>query len=242
MRTLMRLEILRMLRNRRYLIFTLAYPVAMYLIFGSQSGDVDGTDVAAYIMVSMASFGAVGATLSAGVQRIAAERQSGWTRQLRLTTLTGRQYVISKLASAAVVSLPAIVLVLFTGFLRGVRLDPWQWGVLVIALWFGSFVFAVLGIGLGYLVAPDSAQPVFMLVYLGMAVLGGMWVPLTGFPQLLQDIGHVMPTYRFGELGWEVLAGRHPRMSDIAILALYLVAFTALAAWRYRRDEQKVAA
>ncbi|WP_126643088.1 ABC transporter permease [Embleya hyalina] len=242
MRTLMRLEVLRMVRNRRYLLFTLAYPVAMYLIFGSQSGDVDGTDVSAYVMVSMASFGAVGAVLSAGVQRIAAERQSGWTRQLRLTTLTGRQYVISKLVSAAVVGLPAIVLVLFTGFLRGVRLDAWQWGVIVIALWFGSFVFAVLGIGLGYLVAPDSAQPLFMLVYLGMAVLGGMWVPLSGFPQILQDIGHVMPTYRYGQLGWEVLAGHRPRVADVVVLAVYLVAFTALAAWRYRRDEQKVAA
>ena len=57
-------------------------------------------------MVAMASFGALTAVLMGNSERIAKERERGWVRQLRLTALPGRGYVIAKIAAAATVSLP----------------------------------------------------------------------------------------------------------------------------------------
>src|SRR5690242_1978673 len=117
MNSLIKLELARALRNRKFLFFSVIYPSALFLLISSTSGSpttkVTGSDltVATYMMVSMASFGALTAVLMGNSERIAKERESGWVRQLRLTTLPGRGYVLAKTASAAVVSLPSIVVV-----------------------------------------------------------------------------------------------------------------------------------
>ncbi|HEY7812491.1 MAG TPA: permease, partial [Nakamurella sp.] len=54
-------------RNTRYVVFTLALPLVLYLLFNSLYGNqVDsdtGLNVGSYIMVSMACYGAIGATM-----------------------------------------------------------------------------------------------------------------------------------------------------------------------------------
>lgn len=86
--TLLRLEFRRLTRNRRTMIFTLVMPVVFFLVFGLGQGDDDHGighgNVAAYIMISMALYGAMLATTSGGAM-VSIERASGWSRQLRLT-------------------------------------------------------------------------------------------------------------------------------------------------------------
>jgi hypothetical protein len=58
----------------------------------------------------MAAFGAIGAVLMATGPRIAAERQSGWLRQLRLTPLRPGATLAARLVAALALTLPAICL------------------------------------------------------------------------------------------------------------------------------------
>jgi len=78
--TLLRIELLRVLRNRRTMIFTLVMPAVFYLIFGvSQSyadQDAGRGNVAAYIMISMAAYGAMIASTGGGAM-VATERAQG---------------------------------------------------------------------------------------------------------------------------------------------------------------------
>jgi ABC-2 type transport system permease protein len=80
-------EVNRLRRNRRYLLFTIALPVILYLIIGKQGSKAYGVDFAAYYMVAMATFGAFAGALNGNSIRIAEERKVGWIRQLRLTPL-----------------------------------------------------------------------------------------------------------------------------------------------------------
>ena len=84
------LEIRRAVRNRRYLVFAIGFPVVFYLLYtgvlhrrGRAPTDPTWT---AYFLVSMAAYGMIGASLSNAIP-IAQERASGWTRQLRITPL-----------------------------------------------------------------------------------------------------------------------------------------------------------
>ena len=87
------LEIRRTYRDRRFVFFTLAVPVCFYLLWSNiftKSTDLDadtGLNAKTYLLVSMAAFGALGASLTATGARLAAERQSGWLRQLQVTPL-----------------------------------------------------------------------------------------------------------------------------------------------------------
>ena len=165
MNSLIKLELARALRNHKFLFFSVIYPSVLFLLIAGNadsSTKVPGTGltVPTYMMVSMASFGALTAVLMGNSERIAKEREGGWVRQLRLTTLPGRGYVLAKTASAAVVSLPSIVIVFaVAAAVKDVRLDTWQWLALTGAIWAGSLVFAALGVAIGYLATGDAGRP-----------------------------------------------------------------------------------
>jgi len=242
---LIKLELTRALRNRKFLFFSVIYPSVLFLIIAGNADSttkVDGTGltVPTYMMVSMASFGALTAVLMGNSERIAKEREAGWVRQLRLTTLPGRGYVLAKTASAAVVSLPSIVIVfVVAAAAKNVRLDAWQWLALTGAVWAGSLVFAALGVAIGYLASGDAVRPITMVTYFGLSLLGGLWMPTTTFPSWLQDIAEWLPTHAYAALGQAIEQSRAPHVQDLAILLVSFVLFAGGAAWLYRKDTLK---
>ena len=245
MNTLIRLELTRALRNRKFLFFSVIYPSVLFLLIAGNadsSTKVPGTGltVPTYMMVSMASFGALTAVLMGNSERIAKEREGGWVRQLRLTTLPGRGYVLAKTASAAVVSLPSIVIVFaVAAAVKDVALDAWQWLALTGAIWAGSFVFAALGVAIGYLASGDAVRPITMLTYFGLSMLGGLWMPTTSFPGWLQDIAKWLPTHAYAALGRAIEQSRAPHVQDLAVLVVSFVLFAGGAARLYRKDTLK---
>ncbi|MFK0254508.1 ABC transporter permease [Streptomyces sp. NPDC090445] len=245
MTELVTLETARALRNKKYLFFTVLYPAALFLMLGgtlSGTTEVMGTELTmpAFYMVAMASFGALTAVLMGNSERIAKEREQGWVRQLRLTALPGRGYVLAKTASAGVLSLPSILAVFVTAaVVKDVRFEAWQWLALTGSIWAGSLVFAALGVAIGYLANGDTARPLAMLFYFGLSILGGLWMPTAAFPRWLQDICAWLPTHAYAGLGQAIELGGAPHMKDVAILAVYFVLFTGAAAWLYRKDSLK---
>ncbi|MBO1413691.1 ABC transporter permease [Streptomyces sp. FH025] len=239
MTTLIKLEILRTLRNRRYLLFTVAYPALLYVFFihaYDSTKLAGGLPVKTYFMVSMATFGAVGAVLSGSAQRISLERKSGWVRQLRLTALPGRAYTIGKIAATAVTTLPAILVVFAVGLTQGVSLSVPQWIGLAAALWLGSFVFAALGVALGYAATPDAVQPIVMITYMAMALLGGTWFPVSGS---LEKFARFNPVYLYNRLATFTRPGQSLDLVAVAGLAAFFTVFLVAAAALYRRDTRQ---
>ncbi|WLW52412.1 ABC transporter permease [Streptomyces sp. YU58] len=245
MNSLIKLELTRALRNRKFLFFSVIYPSVLFLLIAGSADStqkVDGTGLTlpTYMMVSMASFGALTAVLMGNSERIAKERETGWVRQLRLTTLPGRGYVLAKTASAAVVSLPSIVVVfVIAATVKDVRLDAWQWLALTGAIWAGSLVFAALGVAIGYLASGDAVRPITMITYFGLSILGGLWMPTTTFPTWLQDIAKWVPTHAYAALGQAIEQSQAPHAKDIAVLVVFFALFTGGAAWLYRKDTLK---
>lgn len=125
---LLRAEARRALRNRRTLILAAVLPVVFFTTFSSGgSGTVGGLAVAPYIMVSMATYGAMNALFTGG-GLIAAERAIGWNRQLRVAGLRGRDYLATKVSMAYVTAVPGLLLVFVVGALgKHVRLGAAQW-------------------------------------------------------------------------------------------------------------------
>ena len=132
----LRFEVLRLMRNPRYVAITIGFPVIFYSLFLHSlqpAVHIAGTPWHTYFMVSMASFGAMVAALNAGGTRLASERASGWTRQLRVTPLPAWSYITTKMAASMIIALPVICLVEVTGLLvGGVRLGLGAWALLTL--------------------------------------------------------------------------------------------------------------
>ena len=103
--TYTRFELRRTVRNRRFFILSLAFPVVLYFLIAGPNHDVNdfantGISAPLYYMVGLISFGTMSAILSSGA-RIATERGAGWNRQLRITPLTPRAYFRAKIVTAS---------------------------------------------------------------------------------------------------------------------------------------------
>jgi ABC-2 type transport system permease protein len=236
------LEIRRMFRDRRFVFFTVAIPVVFYLLWSNvfaRNGGTDtgtGLDARTYLLVSMASFGAIGAALTTTGARLAAERQSGWLRQLQVTPLRPWAVITTKVIASMFLALPAIILVgLAAALTQHVHLSPGEWAGMVGVMWLGTLPFAALGTLIGSLVGADAAQPVTLACYFGLSILGGLWMSVDVLPKALRHIAHWTPSNRFADLGWSVVAGHVPPASDALVLAAWTAGLGALAIVAYRR-------
>jgi ABC-2 type transport system permease protein len=234
------LELRRALRDRRYVGIVVGWPVAAYLlfstVFGAAANRAEGLDPHTEIMVAMAAFGAIGAVLMATGPRVAAERQSGWTRQLRLTPLPPSSLLGARLAAALVLTLPAICLTFAVAFVaKGVSLPAWEWPVMVSLLLAGTVPFAALGMVIGNLADGDSAMGVTMITYLVLAALGGLWMPTKILPAPMRTVAHLLPSNRLAELAWRVAAGHTPPPGAFAVLAVWSAGLTVAAVALARR-------
>ncbi|MGW1804170.1 ABC transporter permease [Streptomyces sp. NPDC002078] len=228
-----RLETRRTLRDPGFVIGGIAMPVMMYLLFTNLGGEDSGQRTAA--MVGMAAYGAVGSALNTG-GAVAEDRATGWLRQLRVTPMTPREVVTGRALTGVVTVLPSIVAVLAAGGLfNGVRLAAGQWVAIALLLWLGSIPFTLLGLGNGYRLTGPSTGVVNMVCNLGLAVLGGLWFPISLFPGWLRAVSAYTPTHRFAQLGTAVSEGHAPDTGAIIVLTAWLFLFGSYAVLSYRR-------
>ena len=233
-------EVLRLSRNKRYMIFSIALPVMLYLVFGKQaSATAYGVEFKAFYMVGMASVGAFSGALTGNAQRISQERKDGWIRQLRLTALPPGSYVAAKIIASMAITVPSIIAVLALGrFYGGVQLAGWKWLAIGAAIWLGTMTFAALAVAIGYRFMPDTVQPVTMFVYFLMSILGGLWFPLSN--GILRKIGQVLPTYQVTRIGTDVIASGTVSMTSIVTILAWLAGFIALAVLAVRNTAETI--
>ena len=177
--TVLRLEIRRLLRNRRTVIFALIFPVVFFLAFGLNKAYANlqygHGNVSAEVMISMALYGAVLATTSGGAM-VSIERAAGWSRQLRLTPLSPVAYIVIKMLTAMVLGLASVIVVFAVGGLTGKPSMPmYLWIVSAACVWIGSLVFAAFGLFMGYLLPTEN---VMQFLGLGLAAAVLRWRPV----------------------------------------------------------------
>jgi ABC-2 type transport system permease protein len=241
LRAYLRFDFRRALRNRRYALFAIGFPVLFYLLFTGLllGGAAPDPTWNAFYMVSMMAYGMIGASLSTAIP-ISQERESGWTRQLRITPLPATAWVATKLLVAYMTSLPALALVgLAAVLVNHVSLPPETWVAVFVSLAIGVLPFTGLGLLIGFVFDAGAAQGAVTISYLGLAILGGLWAPVSTFPATLATIAQMLPTYHFANLAWGSLADGLPDAVDALFVAAYAFAIFALVAWRYRVAEQR---
>lgn len=234
-----KIEILRMLRNKRYIIFVVGFPLAFYLLYSSLWGDEAGSGGARgslILMVSMAAYGALAASMMSTSVPWAQERQSGWLRQLQITPLPSWSIIVTKLITSLLLVLPSLVLVCLAAVLtQGVSLRAWQWAALFPIMWIGTVPFAALGLIIGSLLSADSAQPVAMICMLGLSFIGGLLIPVEVMSATVKSVAQVTPSFSYADMGWHLVAGTAPPLRDVATILVWAAVLGTAAVFAYRR-------
>lgn len=239
--TYVRYEVLRTIRNRRFLIFSLVFPLILFLTVAGahRHASVDGIGFPLYYMTGMAAWGAMTSVISAGA-RIAQERSDGWTRQLRVTPLTTTTYFTAKILTGYMMGVFSIVVLGLAGTALGVRLGATGWLTMLGLLLVGLIPFAVMGILLGHLISVDSLGPAIGGITAIFALLGGVFGPLVTSGTLF-TIVKGLPSYWLVQAGKSALEGAHVWTVEAwIVIALWSLVLARVAARVYRRDTAKV--
>lgn len=237
MAAFLRFEIMRSLRNVRFLVMIVAFPVLLYLIYAKQSGTSDGLTIAAVLLVSMAVWSGMGSAMFATGPQLARERQSGWMRQLRVSPIPAPRWFGAKLAQGLLLIIPGFALLIALGFGYGhVHLAASRVAVLAAVLVLGAIPFCVLGLVIGLFFDGQTAQVAQMLTMILLAFLGGIFIPLHSLPHAMQLIGKALPSYHLAQLGWNAVAGRALGVTDMLALAAWAAGLGVLAIWRWRQE------
>ena len=248
-----RIDLIRTLRMITNLIFVIALPVLMFLIFGGMMpfGEYEHPsglgNVAATIMVTMAMYGAITATTSISGMA-AVEMQQGWGRQLGLTPFANGSYVAAKVGVALTIAMLPVFAVFLAGAITGAKVTNWwAWLLCAVLIIIGATVFALYGLAFGLLFRSESAVGAASGLLVILMFLGDAFVPLSGF---LLDLAPFTPVWGVMKLaGWPITNGIHV-MTDgnqteyalwqpIVNIVAWALVFGATCLWAARRQTHR---
>jgi ABC-2 type transport system permease protein len=245
--TMLRIEGIRQLRNPYTLAFTLAMPVAMYLLFGAGMGygtlSAGNGNVSFYVMTSMAAYGTAVA-MSSLTSLAATEAKQGWGRQLAMTPLTTTGYAITKLLTAVAFAALALLAVFAAGWFTGASVDGvWRWVATAGIILSLGLMFGLYGLGVGLFFSSDSAAALASISMTFFAFFGNVFMPLDG---VMLDIARFTPLYGFVALSrWpltegQLTTGQTDGMGMLLLnIAVWLMVFVVLVMFGARRSRTR---
>ncbi|MCB5225863.1 ABC transporter permease [Alishewanella sp. 16-MA] len=199
-----RYDLLSILRTPAFVLPALAFPLMFYLFFGVFFRSGGGAD---YLLVTYSCFGIMGPAMFNFAAGIASDRAHGWLTLKQLSPMPFSAYLLGKLSTSLVFSVVILALLFSTGAgLGDVVLSDGQWLLLAITIFVGTLPFALLGLLLGLSLSDKAAPGVVNLIYLPMAFLSGLWLPLFLFPDWLQQLAWLWPSFHLSQLGLKVIS------------------------------------
>jgi ABC-2 type transport system permease protein len=238
------LDLRRLVRDRVAMFFVVGLPAFMYVVFGLGSEEPVGSgNVAMYVMVSMAAYGAVSATTSIAGAAVL-ERTLGWGRQLALTPMRPLSFVAAKTAIAMTVAAVPVALIYGIGALTGAEGTASDWLLSGVIVWAGSALFAVFGLAICLVFRGDNTVGIASGLIVVMAFLGNVFTPMSG---LILEVGRFTPLYGYAALarypltdGWTATGSHDPLWLPVANVVAWTVIFAGLALWGVRRGGERV--
>lgn len=239
-----RAEFLKLCRLPAFAIPTIAFPAMFYLLFGIafNRGEVQGVSMSTYLLATYGTFGVIGAALFGFGVAVAIERGQGWMLLKRASPMPVSAYFFAKEAMALLFATIIVVILFLLGLTLGdVPAAPWMLLQLGGVLLISTVPFAAFGLCLGYLAGPNSAPAVANLLYLPMAFASGLWIPIGFLPDFVQTIALGLPAYHAAQLALETVGASEGQgvLVHLGYLALFTAAALVVAAWAYRRDEDR---
>lgn len=228
-------ECLRYFRAPGFMLPVLLFSTVFYLMFGVL---LNHGDASRYLLASYGAFGIMGPGLFGFGVSLAIERDGGLLTLKRALPMPPGAYLVGKMVMAMVMAALVMALLILLGiFAAHVSITLTQIAALMATAALGVLPFCALGMWVGTLIRGQGGAGLLNLVYLPMAFLSGLWLPLSMLPNALQQIAPVWPAYHLNALTQAAVGlGHGGLLVHALVLAGFAAGFLALAARRLRRN------
>ena len=227
-------ECLRYVRAPSFILPMLLFSTVFYLMFGVL---LNHGDASRYLLASYSAFGIIWPGLFGFGVSLAIERDGGLLTLKRALPMPPGAYLLGKMVMAMIAAtIVTVLLILIAVFLAHVTLSLLQIVALMSIGAFGVLPFCALGMLVGTLIKGQGAPGLLNLIYLPMAFLSGLWLPLSMLPTALQNMAPIWPSYHLNQLTLAAVGTNNGALlPHVLALAGYTAVFLTLAVRRLRR-------
>jgi ABC-2 type transport system permease protein len=247
-----RYALLTTLRTPQTLVFGMAFPIVLLVLFnsifkGSGANTVDfhgGTITAtAYFTAGMVAYAIGLSTFTNLAVGMTAQRESGQLKRLRGTPMPPWTFIAAQLMrSAGIVSIMVVALLGIGVLAYGV--DPSAERLIGFAVYalLGTIVFCALGIAItSFTPTVDSAASIGPFAVVLLSFVSGVFVSVDDLPNWLEHVGRIFPLAHLADgLQTSLAAGGGTALTadNVVVLALWGLAGVYIATRRFRWEPQ----
>lgn len=192
-------------RNPAAVFFTVIFPVIFLFlfagIFGNETIDELGVEIATYYVPGIITLAVVSATLVSLTMNLVLGRESGRLKRFRGTPLPAWAFIAGRVGNSIVVAVIMVVLVTaLSAIFFGVEIPTATAPAMLVTLLVGSFSFCSLAFALSAVIPSEDAAPAITnAAVLPLYFISGVFIPETEIPDGALAIADVFPIRHFFE-------------------------------------------
>ncbi|MCO4486014.1 ABC transporter, permease protein [Streptococcus infantarius subsp. infantarius] len=230
---LLKVEWIKTKRTWITFVLSIGMPVFFFLFFSGMELSPDLKEqkvlVMSYMLTmtafSMSSFG-----FFSFPAMLVEDKTSYWLTYIEHSSVSIWQYYLSKVIRVLVCFLLSILATfLFGAIFRGVTMPLSRWLGSSTLLLLSSLLFLAFGL----LISQMKSQQLMIIVgdiaFLGLAIIGGSWMPIETFPEWMQKLAKVTPIYHVNILVTDFAKNAQLNWQSLIIVLGYAIIIAALA-------------
>lgn len=230
---LLKIEWIKTWRFWMTFVLSIGMPVFFFLFFSgmelSSNSEEQKVLVTAYMLTmtafSMSSFG-----FFSFPAMLVEDKTSYWLTYIEHSSVSIWQYYLSKVIRVLVCFLLSILATfLFGAIFRGVTMPLSRWLGSATLLLLSSLLFLAFGLLISQMKSQQLMTIVGDIAFLGLAIIGGSWMPIETFPEWMQKLAKVTPIYHVNILVTDFAKNAQLNWQSLIIVLGYAIIIATLA-------------
>ncbi|UVF03206.1 ABC transporter permease [Streptococcus equinus] len=230
---LLKVEWIKTKRTWITFVLSIGMPVFFFLFFSGMELSPDLKEqkvlVMSYMLTmtafSMSSFG-----FFSFPAMLVEDKTSYWLTYIEHSSVSIWQYYLSKVIRVLVCFLLSILATfLFGAIFRGVIMPLSRWLGSAALLLLSSLLFLAFGLLISQMKSQQLMTIVGDIAFLGLAIIGGSWMPIETFPEWMQKLAKVTPIYHVNILVTDFAKNAQLNWQSLIIVLGYAIIIAALA-------------
>ena len=204
MKALLKIEWIKTWRSWPVFIMSIGMPVGFFLLYSGMEMSPDPESQKAFIlsyMLTMTGFSMSSFGFFTFPYMLREDQTDHWLTYIEHSKISIQSYYLSKIFRVLMNFMVAILVTFCVGaFVCDVKMPLSHWLGSGVLLLLSSLVFLSFGLLLAQIKSQQIMAIVGNIVFLGLAIIGGSWMPVTLFPKWVQHISEWTPIYHINQL------------------------------------------
>ena len=215
------------LRNKKFFFFDLALPVVFYLLYTRiLSTGVPSSALKAWkvdYLVSMMVFSCLLGSIITVANTLLEDNTSKFSLLVDISPLSKMRYYASLIVVFFTLNLISIITLILIGIgVNHVDISFNKTILVAICSLLGTTPLIFIGILISLFKTPSTVNMLTSMTVFPMAMLSGLWWPLSLMPNWLQTFGKLLPTYAIANINRAIINNQSLDISNIFNLICWL--------------------